>query len=241
MPLLVAVSILAALIWVTGFGQAAISEPGFARLIPNRDLRSALAAAARGIDATWIVLASIACYLALVRTDGIAAARRWSGMALFAGLVVPSFSAITSWPLGPVFYPVNLGLKIGPIPYSVPLLWLVIVLGAREFAWRVLPRAGHGTIALASAIIALATDLNLEPIAWKYRAWWLWYPTPGLHASHAPWQNFISWFFISLGLAWLMRPADVAPRVTRRPIAPLFAILFLNALALATHLALRWR
>lgn len=230
-----------AVIWLSGFGDSTLADPAFVRWIPNRDLRAALGVVAHGIDAAWLVLGAINLYLALVRTEGIAVARRWSVMVLATGFALPAISAFTDWPLGPVFYPQNLGLKIGPVPFGVPLLWLVMVLGAREASWRFLPRSGHGTLACATGLLVLLTDIILEPLAWKYRAWWLWYPGPGAHPAHAPWTNFLSWLVAGGGLAWAMRTPHVAPRVTRQPISPVAAILFLNGLALSTHLALRWR
>ncbi len=239
-PLFVACCVLMAVVWLSGFGEGMLADPDFARKVPNRELRAALGVLARGIDATWILLGAVSIYLGLVRAEGLATARRWAGLVVGVGFVVSAASAITRWPLGPVHYPANLGWKIGPVPFAVPLLWFVVVLGAREAIWRLLPRASHAMVAVATGVLTLLTVVNLEPVAWKYRAWWIWYPGPDRHATHTPWQNFASWLIISIALAWTTRTPHVVPRVARRPIWPVVAILFLNLLALLTHARLRW-
>ena len=227
-------------LWLTGFGDATVADPAFARRIANRELAAALGTLARSMDAIWMVLASICIYLSLVQMEGIMVARRWSATVLAAGFALPAMSALSQWPLGPVFYPQNLGLKIGPVPFTLPLLWFIVIVGAREAAWRLFPRASHGGVAAAAAIFALLTDANLEPLAWKYRAWWIWYPGPAAHAAYPPWSNFVTWFAASLALCWLMRTPHLVPRVTQRPLIAVGSLAFLNLLALATQAFLHW-
>ena len=237
----VACSVSMVFVWLSGFGEALANAPEFLRAVENRELRAVLLAIASGIDAVWIVLAAVHAYLALVRTNGLAVARRWSGLVLGAGILLPAASGIFGWPLGAVFYPEHLGFKIGPVPFGLPLLWLVIVLGARESAWRLLPNAGHGVVACTTGLLSVITDANLEPLAWKYRAWWLWYPTPGNHPDHAPWSNYATWLVAGTALAWMMRSEEIVPRVRQRPYTPIATMVFLNALALASHAVFRQR
>jgi uncharacterized membrane protein len=229
-----------AAVWLSGFGEATALAPGFLRAVGNSELRALLVAISSGIDAAWVLLAAVHAYLALVRTEGLAAARRWSSLVLGAGIGLPAASAIFGHPLGPVFYPEHLGFKIGPVPFGVPLLWVVIVFGARESAWRFLPKAAHGMLACTTGVLATVTDANLEPLVWKYRAWWLWYPNSVVHSDHAPWSNYATWLIAGTALAWVMRPEDVVLRVRRRPIVPVAALVFLNALALVSR-AVFWR
>ena len=225
-----------AAVWLSGFGDALTSDPGFVRNVPNRELRAALLVCARGIDSVWIVLAAINTYFVLVRTEGIAVARRWSMSVLLVGFALPALGALSVWPLGAVFYPHNLGLKIGPVPFAVPLLWFVIIVGAREASWRMLPRAGHGAVALGTGVAVFVTAANLEPLASKYRAWWIWSP---IHSSNEPYANLASWLLASMALSWMMRTPHVVPQVSRRPFTPVASIVFLNVLAIVTRLVLR--
>jgi uncharacterized membrane protein len=67
------------------------------------------------------------------------------------------------------------GVEAGPVPFGLPALWLVVVVGAREAALRWSPGASHNVIAAISGFLCLVTAVNLDPIAWKVRVWWLWY------------------------------------------------------------------
>jgi uncharacterized membrane protein len=195
---------------------------------------------ARAIDPIWLVLASISTYLALVRAEGLPVARRWAGTVIALGFILPTASALTGWPLGPVFYPPNLGPKIGLIPFALPLLWLIIILGSREASWRLLPRGGHAAVVAMTGFLALLTTVNLDKVASTYRAWWLWYPRGGEHSSLPPAVNFVSWTVAGVALAWTMRTPHVVPRQGHRSVAPIAAVAFLNALALVTYTLIRW-
>jgi uncharacterized membrane protein len=122
-------SVLVAAVWTIGFGDVQLAEH-----VHDAGLRSALSWLLHALDAIWLTLAAVNVYLALVRAEGLATARRWSALALLAGLLISAASAFTRVPLGPIFYPPNLGMKLGPVPFALPLLWLVIVVGARDAA-----------------------------------------------------------------------------------------------------------
>jgi uncharacterized membrane protein len=235
------VSVLTAIVWVTGFGEGTFTNNAIKGSVPSSELRSALALFARALDPVWIALGAVFVYLAVVRAEGLNVGRRWCGLAVIAGFVISSASALTGWPLGPVSFPQNLGWTIGPVPFALPLLWLVLVIGSRELALRLLPRTGHGMVSIVTGALTLGTIVNLDPLAWKYRGWWLWYPTPGTGANHAPWQSFITWGCAAVALAWLMRSPHVAPRIKNRPWAPAIVWGVLNSVCLLTHLALRMR
>jgi hypothetical protein len=169
--LLIACSILMSVLWLTGFGDATVADPAFARRIANRELAAALARLARSMDAIMDVLASICIYLSLCKW------KHYGGAALVptvlaAGFALPAMSALSQWPLGPVFYPQNLGFKNRPsaLHTAAPLVHR----DRRRARGCLAPvsAASHGGVAAAAAIFALLTDANLEPLAWKYRAWW---------------------------------------------------------------------
>ena len=44
------------------------------------------------------------------------------------------------------------------------------------------------------ANLRLLTDAHLELLAWKVRAWWIWYPALAPAPSFPPWQNYATWF-----------------------------------------------
>jgi hypothetical protein len=225
--------VLVAAVWTTGFGDVQLAEN-----IGDRDLRAALAALLHMLDPAWIALAAANTYLALAQAEGLGVARRWAALVLGVALAVAAASSGTRWPLGPILYSGHFGVRIGPVPVTVTLLWFTIVLGAREAACRVLPRAGHVRVAFATAMLATLTDANLEPLAWKWRAWWLWYPANLTPPPWPPAQNSASWLLVAFGLALTMRPATVAPRVARRPHEPIIVFAAVNGVCLLTHAVL---
>ena len=224
---------LVAAVWTTGTGDAQLDAQ-----LRNPDLRAALALLLHALDAVWIALAAINIYLALARAEGLAIARRWAGLTLGAAFLFAGASAITRWPLGAVLYSGHFGVKLGPVPLAVPLLWFVIIIAAREFALAALPRASHTRVAFAAALLSTLTDANLEPLAWKWRAWWLWYPADLAAPAWPPVQNSATWLLASFLLLHAMRPPGVVPRVTRRPFEPVAALALINGVCLCTHAVL---
>lgn len=237
-PLFLVCSGLVALVWTTGFGPGVIADPDFARKVPNADLRAALVVFAQALDPAWITLGAVNVYLALVRAEGIGVARRWCGMLLAAGFGIAAVSAAAGFPLGPVHYPQNLGMKLGPVPFALPFLWVLVVAGARETVLRACPRLGHGWCAALAGIGCAATSLLLDPLAWKVRAWWLWYPAQLDAPGTAPWSAPLTWLVAGGALAFLMRSPRVAPRMAVRPVAPMAAYLILNAVAVLVRVIL---
>ena len=239
--LFIVTSALVAGVWITGFGEGLLEENSFKRAVPNPELRSSLVLFSRAIDPAWIVLGAVAIYLGTARSEGLAMARRWAVVIMVIGFGLSALSVRFQWPLGPVYFPENLGWTIGPIPFGIPLLWLVIIAGAREAALLILPRAGHAMIAFTTGLLTLLTVANLDPVAWKYRAWWLWYPKPFEGPNHAPWQSYLTWLLASVTLAWIMRSNRVLPQGGKRPWSPVIVWTVLNLTALLTHIALRVR
>lgn len=234
-------SALVAIVWISGFGVAMQDAASFRRTFANPELRESLILLSRAIDPAWIALGAIAVYLGIVRSEGLALARTWAITIMLTGFVITMISVKTSWPLGPVVYPENLGWRIGAVPFGIPLLWFVIVGGSRETFMRLSPRASHFAVSLGTACLSLLTIANLDPIAWKYRAWWLWYPKPFEGPNHAPIQSYVTWLVASFALAWFMRSTRVAPANEKRLSAPMIVWAILNVVVFSTHLALRIR
>jgi hypothetical protein len=219
-PLFIAASVLLAAFWLSGFGAGQIADPDFVRRVPNDDLRDALSLFSRGIDPVWITLAAVNIYLALVRFEGLVAARTWAVTTFLAGLFVATASASFAYPLGPVFFPTNLGPKLGPVPFAYPLLWFVVVVGARQTIVFALPRLSHSGVSLSAGLLCAALSWLNEPIAWKYRAWWLWYPRDLSAPSDVPWTSYATWFVVSTLAVYTMRSPGVVPRSAANPARP---------------------
>lgn len=210
-------------------GDAAIAS------INHRDLRAAATLVAGASDALWLVLAAANVYLHLAERNGLTRARV---IALTIGLTAASLAACSAWtgyPLGAVFYTVRLGMKLGPVPLGWPLLWLVVVVGGYELAAWAFPRASERLLSGITGGLAVITDLNLEPIATKFRLFWFWY-VAGTHQPSPPlWRNTACWFVGVAFLAWLLRERRVGtpPPSNRRPAA---IFLILNIVLILGHL-----
>ena len=171
------------------------------------------------------------------------AARRWSFVVLAGTSLLCGLNALCEWPFGPLAYTDLLGNRIARvIPLAVPLLWLTIFLCSRATLRALLPRAvqwARWQVALGTSILVTLTDLNLEPIAWKVRAWWIWYPGQAAPPTWPPVQNFAAWFLAAFVLALAFRPSPHAPIFAGNRFRPVLILGLLNALALAFHW-LRW-
>lgn len=221
-----------AAVWIFDFG------PNQVDLIANAGLKAALVALFDALDGIWVTLGAANVYLALAAEEGLPLARRWTGLILGSVGVVALLSVLTHWPLGELRYSSRLGIRIGPVPFGLPLLWLVLVCGGRAFLQRIAPRASHWQLAIGTGLLALLSDLALEPIAWKMRAFWVWYPGVAPAPAWPPIQNYLTWFALSAALAFAMR--DSQPARPGRPIpwpriGWVWAIF--NLMLLATHLA----
>lgn len=160
-------------------------------------------------DLIWILLAFANLYFFTVRTDGLAAARRW-----FAVLLGGTFgmAALTTVGGSVVYGQQRLGWKFfGLVPVGVPLFWTVMVLSAfytvRFFfakAGRPLPVTLH---AVLTGVLTALTALNLDRIATFFRHYW--------RAEHstAPY-----WGLAALALCFALRGGRVAPTLTAEPV-----------------------
>jgi len=232
LPLFLVWTALVAAVWLAGIGEVEL-----AALVRNPGLLAALQWLLRALDPLWLTFGAVNIYLSLAASDRLAAARRWVGMALLLAATLAWLSSATGWPLGPIFYTARLGAKVGPVPFALPLLAVVLIIGARETVLRAWPRGSHALTAFATGLLVGAAQWVIEPIASESRAWWLWYPAePGAPAA-PPVRNFIAWALAAWALAQLMREERVAFSPARRPLRPVIVFLATLATFLAAHLA----
>ncbi len=190
-------------------------------------------------DALWMLFAAVTVYLHTVASEGLPTARRQAAIILLASTVAEWVGARTGFPFGPYEYTENFGPRIGGVvPMAIPLAWLVVVLCGRNVVLALRPTAGRFETAAGVAAVATLTDLNLEPVAWHVREYWVWYPhQPGPAPLWPPAQNYVAWTVLSFALA-LALPIDHTLR-PRRPgrLRPILVLCLLNALLALVHLA----
>ena len=99
----------------------------------------------------------------------------------------------------------------GLLPWTVPLMWVVVTLNSRGTArlilrpWRASPNIGLWTLALACALMVLL-DAALELYA-KANRYWVW-QTPKIVPAWqgVPWTNYFGWIITGLLLLTCVMP-----------------------------------
>ena len=194
-------------------------------------------------DAVWMGLAAATVYFHAVGSEGLSTARVQAVVVLVASTVFEWVGARTGFPFGPYVYTGHFGPRIaGTVPAAIPLAWLVVILCGRNLVLLLQPAASRLTLAAGVGTVAVLTDLNLEPVAWHVRQYWLWYPLQVPPPSDwPPWQNYAAWFVLSFALAGVL-PADGSLR-TRRPNRwrPVVLLGLLNALIALVRVSANWR
>ncbi len=229
------------LVWTAGIACVwtfALGDGALAHGLGNRDLRAVLAWLIGVGDIAWITLAAACTHLWLAENEGLSTARRWALIVGGGVAMLAVASAFTGWPLGAIQYSRQLGMKLGPLPIGLPLLWFALIIGARETVLRCWPRVGQGMLALGTGGLALLADVNLEPVAAKLRGFWFWRAsvenTPPLFTP--PWTGYAAWFLAASTLAFLLREERVATDARRDSARPIAIFLLFNAVFLAANL-----
>lgn len=240
---------LADLIWIfflifTGVGfvvmPLGIGPVEVQRWVGVSGLREALLLLLGQADAIWMVLAAVNIYFYTVQREGLSTARRWAAIVLVGSAVLEWIGVRTGFPFGPYVYTDNFGARLlGVLPFTIPLAWLVVVLCSRYLVLALLPRLNPWLLSLAVGGLALLTDLNMEPVAWKVRAYWVWYPADPAPPLFPPWQNYLSWFLAASVFAALLRGGRLTGRISAR--RPILVLLLINSLFLLVHLVRFWR
>ncbi len=228
--LFVLVSLLITGIWTSGLGEDSIEKA-----ISNPDLRATLVWLLPRTDLIWITLAAANVYFSLAASVGLPTARRWALLLLGSIIALAWVSATTGFPLGRIRYGSALGLKVGPVPLGLPLLWFSVIIGARDAALHFCPRLSQATLAVGVGILALVTDLNLEPLAARWRGFWFWRADSPIlpPVFDPPFTGSFAWGALATLLALALREPDVATR--KPPWKPVVTLVIFHAVFLASH------
>ena len=159
---------------------------------------------------------------------------------LLIGVISLGISVVaqkTGMPFGPRIYTAALGPKVLGVPWSVPLIWLVVIVTGRGVArlimrrWRKTTYYGFRVIGLV-CLLAVLFDAGLEPFATRVKSYWLW-ETRGnvLNWYSAPWVNFLGWFVAALAILGFTTPWLINKQPVKQPADyhPLVVWLLLNS------------
>ncbi len=179
---------------------------------------------ARWPDGLWLVLAAAATLGSLTaQLPGQNVMLASSIVALMAGAVV-SLGAITGIPFGPFSYTSNIGpLLFYPLPWAIPVLWLVLVLNSRGVArlilrpWRKSRTYGFRVIGV-TVLLMVFLELCLEPFATAVKHYWVWHPTKLPLAWYgAPLVNFLGWAVSALLILAFVTPSLINKQPVKHP------------------------
>lgn len=153
--------------------------------------------------------------------------------ALIGGVagVITAVGALTSVPFGPLVYLDGMGPPLfGVVPWSMPLLWVVLIINGRGVArlimrpWRKTNYYGFWVIGLTCAL-AVLFDLGFEPFATRVKSYWIWQTGRSVLAWYsAPFANFLGWFLAALAMLvfaipWLINKQPVKQPIDYQPLA----------------------
>lgn len=240
-------TVLVAMVWVSGFGeQNAVDWAQHRFLSPMQQaegvepgLLPALLTLLRLLDPVWMVLAAINAYASLIRERGLATARRWAAILLASGLgATLLLNALTT-----IHFTGALGMHLahGRISLGWILLWVTVILGARESARVMFPQASHALVTVLASLFAVATAANLEPVATKVRVFWLWNPGYVQTANEAPLLYYGLWLVGPALLVFLLRAPEVVRSRSGPALRAAVTLLILNAMCLGAVLAAKLR
>ncbi len=212
--------------------------------VANEGLRATLVFLARNAAPIWLVLAVVNIHLAIAQAEGLRTARVWLLIvlvgSLFLGVLLTMFNAFTGRihfiGVGEGFGGGALGPQMAGVPIGWPLLWVVLVIGARELILWIRPRTSHLVTALIGTALVFLTFVNMEPLVHGGRwRWWIWY-SGKFEVTASP-----QWFALLAGAALLsfrLRKPDVMERLPKRPRKPALVFLIFSTLLVLTQIRL---
>src|SRR6266850_2530840 len=170
-----------------------------------------------------------------------------SSIIVFIAGTVQTFGALTAIPFGPYVYLPAIGQRLfEPLPWAVPMVWLVAILCARGVGrlmlrpWRKTRSYGFWLMGITAALVVLF-DFGLEPFATQVKHFWFWSPTrAGFFWYITPWVNFIGWAATALVVLAFAKPSLIKKKPVKHPpdYHPLVVWLLVNGLfatAAITH------
>lgn len=132
----------------------------------------------------------------------------------FISGAVEALGGLTGIPFGPFVYTDAIGQQLFyPLPWVMPMIWIVVLLVSRGVArlvlrpWRNTPNYGYRLLGL-SALLVVVLDLALDPFATQVKHLWRWAPTRlRLEWYTAPLANSLGWGVTSVLILAFITPA----------------------------------
>jgi uncharacterized membrane protein len=154
----------------------------------------------------------------------------------------------TGIPFGLFMFGPAAGAKFaGPLPWIMPLFWVVAVLNSRGVArlvlrpWRKMRTYGFWLMGL-TAMFTMLFDCALEPFATHGKHYWIWMST-GLTVTSqgSPVSNLVGWFIVTLLILAFTTPVLINKQLSKRsapdlhPLVVWLGAILLFGIAAAVH------
>jgi len=166
-------------------------------------------------DSLWIFMFFVAAYAGLVSASSLRAARLAAGIVILSLAIFLGVGTLTGWPVGPIRFTENSGLRLGgALPLVLPLFGFALLSASRQVAEAAFPGAGRPGLAAATAGALLVTVVNGLAFLGGNRLWWLWNPWGDGEAFG---RALASLAFLALAAAALVfaYPTDTRLRLSR--------------------------
>ncbi len=143
---------------------------------------------------------------------------------VFIASAIHSLGGWTGIPFGPCVYTKRIGQRLfEPLPWAIPVLWLVVILTCRGVGrlilrpWRATRNYGFWLLGV-SVLLVVLLDSGLEPFATQVKGYWVWGGTRlNLDWYSAPWVNFIGWALAAALILVLATPALLNKKPMKHP------------------------
>jgi uncharacterized membrane protein len=143
----------------------------------------------------------------------------------FLGGMVELLGASTGIPFGPFVYnKTNIGaFLLNPLPWAVPLFWVIALLNARGVARLMLRRfryrRNYGFVVMGTTVLLVVLlELSFEPYAVWVKEYWTWKATKLPFSWYStPLANFLGWAVTSLLILLFVTPALINKSPVKKP------------------------
>jgi carotenoid biosynthesis protein len=138
---------------------------------------------------------------------------------------ITAINGLAGVPFGPLEYQKdNVGeFILGPLPWAIPVLWVVILLNARGVGRLILrsqrhaPNYGFRVMGL-TVLLVVIFQLSLQPYATELKEYWIWKPTKLPSSWYTtPWTNFLGCGVMSLLILLFVTPMLISKSPVPRP------------------------
>ena len=197
-----------------------------------------VAGGAKWSETAFLLLAALTSLLSLARRLPLQNVAALSLVISVISAAVLAISSLSGIPFGPCTYSELLGGKLFDVlPWSLPVVWLVVLINARGVArlilrpWRKTPAYGLWIIGITAAL-AVWFDLALEPVAVYVKEYWVWRSAKSIPAWYtAPWINSLGWLVTALAILAFATPWFIVKQPVKSTVDwhPLMVWLTLNS------------